>query len=137
MLLRVPPLDVPDEVLAERDGPVLVAVRPEEGAEQVAPLGRGVQAIGVVEDVTRLVTHVHHDLAIGLEGIRGLLDRLKLRIGQIERNAEHRLLVRASPFVGQIADGPKLLEPASIELLVQLPNVAFDRETLQRVTRAR
>ena len=126
MLLRVPPFDVPDKVFAERDRPVLVTIGPEERAKQVAPLGRGVQAIRVVEDVTRLVTHVHHDLAIGLEGVSGLLDRLKLGIGKIKRNAKHRLLVRASPLVCQITNGPKLLEPTSFELLVQLPNVTFD-----------
>ena len=38
MLLRVPALDVPHEMLAERDRAVLVAIGAEEGAEQVAPL---------------------------------------------------------------------------------------------------
>ena len=118
MLLRVPALDVPDEMLAEGNRAVLVAIRAEERAEQVAPLRRRVQAIGVVEDVPGLVPHVHHDLAIGLERIRRLFDRLQLRIGQVERDAEHRLLIRASPLVGQVADRAKLLQTAPIELLV-------------------
>ena len=56
--------------------------------------------------------------------------RPQLRVGEIERNAEHRLLIGAAPLVGQVADRPELLQPAPLELLVELPDVAFDRGSL-------
>ena len=84
--------------------------------------------------MTGLVTHVHHDLAIGLERMCRLLDRPQLRIGEIERDAEHGLLVRASPLVREIANRAKLPEPAPIEFFVQLPNVTFYRGTFNPQT---
>jgi len=77
--------------------------------------------------MTGFVPHVHHDLPLVFERVGRFFDRLQLRIGQVERDAEHRLLVRASPLVGQIADRTKALQAAPIELLVQLPDVSLDR----------
>ena len=127
MLLRVPPFDVPDIVAAERNRLVVFPIGAKERTEQTPPFGRGVEAVGVVEDMAGLMAHVHHDLALVLERIDRLFELSQLWIGEVERNAEHRLLVRASPFVGQVADRTEFLEPAAVELLVQLPDVAFDR----------
>ena len=76
------------------------------------------------------MAHVHHDLALVLERVDRLLERPQLRVGEIERDAEHRLLIRASPLVGQVADRTELLQPAPLELLVELPDVALDRRPL-------
>jgi hypothetical protein len=70
-----------------------------------------------------LMAHVHHDLALILERIDRLFELSQLGIGEVERNAEDRLLVRTSPFVCQVADRTEFLEPASFELLVQLTDV--------------
>src|SRR5687767_3356353 len=77
-----------------------------------------------------LVAHVHHDLPLVLEGVNRLLESPQLRIRQIERYTEHRLLVRAAPFVGQVADRPELPEPTPLQLLVELADVAFNRGPL-------
>jgi hypothetical protein len=74
----------------------------------------------------RLVAHVHHDLALGLEGVHGLFQLSELGIGEVERDAQHRLLVGTPPFVGEITDRSKLLEAALFELLVKLAHIPFD-----------
>jgi hypothetical protein len=127
MFLRVPPLDVPHVLLAERHGTVIVPISAKERTEQPPPLGRRVEAVGVVEDMARLVAHIHHDLAVVLEHVDDFFEPSQLRIGQIERNAEHRLLIRTAPLVGQVTNRAELLESAVLELFVQLPDVALDR----------
>src|SRR5688572_31962978 len=130
MLLRVPPFDVANVVAAERNRPILVAVGTEERTEQPTPFRRGVEAIRVVEDMARLVAHVHHHLAIRLERIDSLFELPELGIGEIKRDAEHGLLIGTAPLVGQVTDGPEFLEPATLELEVQLTDVALDRRAL-------
>ena len=74
-----------------------------------------------------LVPHVHHDLPLALERVDRFFELPQLRICQVERDAEHRLLIGTAPFIGQITDGTKLLQTAPLELFVELANVAFDR----------
>jgi hypothetical protein len=75
----------------------------------------------------RLVAHVHHDLPLALERVHCLFETPQLLVGQVERDPEHRLLVGAPPFVGQVTLRAELAESAALELLVQLPDVAFNR----------
>ena len=75
--------------------------------------------------------HVAHDLARVLEIVDGALQPAEVRIGQVERNAEHGLHVGAAPFVGEIADRPELVEPAPLELVVELPHVRLDGRSLE------
>src|SRR5438132_7687725 len=127
MFLRVTALDVPHEGPAERYRTIFVAVRPEERPEQSAPFRRRVQAVRVVEHMSGLVPHVHHDLPLALERVDRFFELPQLRIRQVERDAEYRLLIGTAPLVGQITDGPKLLQTTPLELFVELANVAFDR----------
>jgi hypothetical protein len=48
------------------------------------------------------------------------------RVGEVKRDAQDRLLVRASPLIGQIAGRAEGMEPATLELTIQLADVAFD-----------
>ena len=127
MFLRVPPFDMPHVLLAERHRPVIVPVRTKKRTEQAAPLRRGVKAIRVVENVPRLVAHIHHDLPFVFETVNRPLELPQLGIGEVEGDAEHRLLIRASPLVGQIADRPELLEAAALQLVVELMHIFFNR----------
>jgi hypothetical protein len=52
---------------------------------------------------------------------------LQLRIGEIERDAEYRLLVRTPPFVREVAHGTELLQTAPGKLVVELAHVPLDR----------
>ena len=131
MLLRVPPLDVAHVVAAERHGPVLVAIRLLEGAENRAPVGARVQAVRVIEDVPRLVAHVAHDFAAVFEVVHRALQLAQVRIRQVERNPQDRLHVRAAPLVGEVAHGPELLQPPSLQLAVELPDVRLDGRSFQ------
>ena len=131
MLLCVPPFHVAHVIAAERNGPVLVAIRTIEGAESGDPVGSRVQAVGVVEDVPRLVPHVAHDLAAVFEVVDRALELSEVGVGQIEGNAEHRLHVGTAPLVGEVADGAELVQAAPLELLVELAHVRLDRRTLE------
>ena len=81
--------------------------------------------------MARLVAHVAHDLAAVFEVVDRALELAEIRIGEIERNAEHRLHVGTAPLVGEIADRTELVEPAPLELLVELPHVWLDRRSLE------
>ncbi len=118
-------------VAAERHGAVLVAIRAIKGPERGHPVGARVEAIRVVEDVARLVPHVAHDLAAVFEVVDRALEPAEVRIGEIERDAEHRLHVRTAPLVGEVADGPELVEAAALELLVELAYVGLDGRPLE------
>jgi hypothetical protein len=131
MLLRVPPFHVAHEIAAEGHGSVFVPVRPIERAEGRNPVGARVQTVRVVEDMPRLVAHVAHDLAAVFEIVDRTLELAEVRIGQIERNAEHRLHVWAAPLVGEVADRAEFVEPAPLELFVQLTDVRLDRRPLE------
>ena len=126
MLLRVPAGDVAHEAARERDRAVVVAVRAAERTEEIAPLRRLVQLVGIVEGVPRLVAEVHQDLALVLEIVHRLLEARELRIGEIERDPDHGLAGRTAPFVGQIAERAKFLQALAFELAVKLLNVPFE-----------
>jgi hypothetical protein len=82
--------------------------------------------VRIVEDVPGLVPEIPHDLARILQVVGRALDLPKLRIGKIEGNAQHRLLIRATPLIGQIAAGTEFLETPSVEFTVQLPDKRLD-----------
>src|SRR5436190_2683419 len=90
-----------------------------------------VEPVRVVERVTRLVAHVHHDLALVLEIVHRALELGELRIGQIEGDADHRLPVGTPPFVGQVADGLELLETLALQLAMELVYEALDRRAFE------
>ena len=50
---------------------------------------------------------------------------------KIERDTEHRLHVGTPPLVGQITDGPELVQAPALELLVELADVRLDRRSLE------
>ena len=116
VLLRVPPLDVPHVVPAEGYRTIVVAVRAEEWSEQPSPLRSRVESICIVEHMAGFVAHVHHDLPLALERVHRLLELPQLRVGQIERDAEHRLLIGTSPLIGQVADPTELFQAAPLDL---------------------
>src|SRR5262249_46968092 len=83
------------------------------------------------ERVPGFVTEIHHDLARVLEIVHRALEPGELRIGEIERNADHRLAVGTAPLVGEIAQRTKALESLALELAVELKHVALDRRAFE------
>jgi hypothetical protein len=131
MLLRVPPGDVPHEAAREGNRLVAVDVGPIERSEQVEPLLRLVELVRVVERVPRFVAEVRQDLALVLEIVQGALERLQLGIGEIERDADDRLAVRAGPLVAQVAGGAEGLQALGRQLAVELLDVLLHHRALE------
>jgi hypothetical protein len=126
MFLCVPTFDVAHVFPAERHGPVVIAIHAVKRSEQMSPRRGAVQPIRVVDRVTGFVTHVHHDRAVALEIVDRLLELRETRIGEIERDADHRLAVGTAPLVGEVADGMELPEPLALELAVELLDEPLD-----------
>src|SRR5262245_102160 len=103
MFLRVPAGDVADVTTREGDRPIVLAVRSSERSEELAPIGRLVELVGVVEGVPRFMTKVHHDLALVFEMIHFLLELGELGVREIKRNGDDRLLGRAAPLAREVA----------------------------------
>jgi hypothetical protein len=134
VLLGVPPVDVPHEALGERDGLVALPVRPAKRPEELPPLRRFIEAIRVVEGVSRLVTEIHHDFPLVFEVVHLLLEAREFRVGEIERDADDRLAGRAAPLVREIAERAELPDPLPLQLPVEsldrpLERRAFELET--------
>ena len=62
-----------------------------------------------------------------------LLDLRELRIGEIERHADHRHALRATPFVAEINRRLEL-QPARVELRVQLRDLRLERAAFDAQT---
>ena len=131
MLLRVPAGDMADVVLRERHEREVVAIGPAEGAEELVPLVAAKELIRVVEGVAGLVTHVHHDLALVLDVVDGVLEVRDARIAEVEGDADDGLLGRTAPFVGEVAARPKAAQPCRVEFPVKLADERRDRRALQ------
>ena len=91
MFLSVPTRDVSHVSPTEGNEAIVFAVSAVERSEESAPLWGHVEAIGIVERVTRLVGQIHHDLAFILEFLHLALEARELGIGQIKWNADHGL----------------------------------------------
>jgi hypothetical protein len=126
MLLGVPAGDVLDVGAAEGLGLVVVTVGAAERPEQLAPLGRRVDPIGVVVGVAGLMAQVHHDLGVGLEIVDLALDRREPGVGEVERDADDRVPGRTAPLICQVEAGI----PSAHALLEKFLPEAFD-ETLE------
>ncbi len=127
MLLRVPALHVAHEAPIEGHRLVAIAVGPIERPELLAPFRGLVEPVRVVEGVARLVPEVHPDLAGVLDVVQLLLEAREIGVGQIERDADDRLLIRASPLVGQVGGRAKSLQSLGLQLAIEIGDVAFDR----------
>src|SRR3954467_9224739 len=77
------------------------------------------------------MAQVHHDLARVLEIVHLFFQPLQFWIGQIERNADHRLFRRASPFVAQVARRAELADAFGLELPVELLHKTLERGALK------
>ena len=131
MLLRVPARDVADELAGEGDRTIVVAVGAVVLAKDRAPLGGGIEDMGIVERMSSLVAQVHHDLALVLQVVHQLLEGGDLRAGQVKGDPDDRLAGRAAPLVGEIADGTEAPEALAVELTVELLDEPLDRRALQ------
>jgi hypothetical protein len=120
---------VADVFSRERNGPIVVAIRAPKWAKDLAPFGAAIKQVSVVEGVSGLVAQEHHDLARLFEVVHGLLERGQLRIGEIERDADHRLTRGASPLVGEVAERAKLLQPLLLDLAIKLLDELLQRRT--------
>src|SRR5687767_7591558 len=119
MLLRVPAEDVSHVGTREWIRRVAVDVGQCIVAEVLREVGTVVQSEGVVDRVPGLVTQVAHRFLVALNRARVLgLDALEPLIGQIERHADQRGAIRASPFIAQIYRWPER-DMACRELVVQ------------------
>ena len=59
------------------------------------------------------------------------LEARELGIGEVERDADHRLAVGTAPLVGQVAGRAELVEALLLELAVELLDEALDRRALE------
>ncbi len=99
--------------------------------EELPPLVRVVEAVGVVEGVPGLVAQVHEDLALRLRVAAQLrLDGVQPRVRQVERQADHRHPGRAAPLIGQVALRPER-DALALQLRVELVDVALQGRALQ------
>jgi hypothetical protein len=131
VLLGVPAVDVAHEALRERHGPVVLPVGPAKRPEELAPLRRLVEAIRVVEGVSRLVTQVHHDLALVFEVVHLLLESRELRVGEVEGDSDHRLTRRAAPLVREVAERAEFPDSLSIQLAVEPLDRPLERRSFE------
>ena len=108
MLLGVGPavlagVDVADELPAQGLRMKHLAVGFRERPEDLDPVRIFPEPIGVADRMARLVTHQHHRHLVVFD-LAGLLlfDPRQSLVGQIERDADDRHAVGATPGVGQI-----------------------------------
>jgi hypothetical protein len=131
MLLRIPPGHVANILPRERYGTVIIAIGAPKRTEEIAPLSRLVELVCVIECVSGLMTHVHHDLASVLQVVHIALELCQVRVGQIERNAYDGLARGTSPFIGEITKRTKLVDALGFQFAIKLLNESFERRTLE------
>ncbi len=131
MLLRIPPGHVANKFARERDGTVVVAIGAPKRAKQIAPLSQLMQLVRVIECVSGLMTHVHHDLARVFQIVHVAFKPRQVRVGQIERNADDRLARRAAPLIGEITKRTELVDALRFQLAIKLLHESFQRRTLE------
>ena len=102
-----------------------------ERGRKAAPLSRLVQLVGVVECVSGLMTHIHHDLARVFQVVHIALKLCQVRVGQIEGNADDGLAGGTSPFIGEIAQGAKFMDALGFQFTIKLLNESFERRALE------
>ena len=73
------------------------------------------------------MAQVHPNFAGVLDVVQLFFETRQLGVGQIERDPDDRLLVRAPPLVGQICRRPKPLESLGLQLAIQVGDVSLDR----------
>ena len=120
-----------NKVPRERNGPIVVAICAAKGTEEIAPLSRLVELVGVIECVSGLMTHVHHDFASVFEVVHIALKLSQIRVGQIKRNTDDGLARGTSPFIGEIAERAELVDALGFEFAIKLLNESFERRTLE------
>src|ERR1039458_6375598 len=59
------------------------------------------------------------------------LEALQLGIGQVKRNSDNGLHVRAAPLIGQIALGAESMQPLAVQLFVELLHQTFEGRAFQ------
>src|SRR6185437_2584122 len=131
MLLCVPAFHVADELARKRHRPIQIAIRSPKRAEHFLPLWSLVERVGVIDRVPCLVTQIHHDLARIFEIVHLFFQSCQFGIGQIKRYSDHRLTGRTSPFVGEIAKRPELLQAFGFQLAVKLLHKALERRAFE------
>ena len=131
MLLRVPTFHVAHELARERNRFVVVAVGTAERSEEVAPFFGLVERVGVVEGVAGFVAHVHHDLPRVFNVVHRRFEALQFRIGEVERDSDDGLHVRAAPLIGEVAPGAEPLESFGFQFLVELLDEALEGRAFQ------
>src|SRR5438132_4774268 len=77
------------------------------------------------------MTEVHHDLALILDVVDGLLQRRELGVGEVEGDADDRLPVGAGPFVAEVAGRVEAAEPLRRKLAVELGDVLLEHRPLE------
>src|ERR1700751_325297 len=131
MLLCIPPRHVPNELPRERDGTVIIAISASKRTEEIAPLRRLVKLVRIVERVSGLMAHVHHDLPGVFQVVHIALKLSQIRVGQIKRNADDRLARRTSPLIGEIALRTEFVDAFGFQFSIKLLNESFQRRTLE------
>ena len=81
--------------------------------------------------MARLMTEVHHDLALILDVVDSLLKRRQLGVGEVEGDADDRLPVGAGPFVAEVAGRVEAAEPLRRQLAVELGDVLLEHRPLE------
>ena len=76
--------------------------------------------------MTGLVTQVHHDLPRIFNVVHLRFEALQFGIGQVERDSDDGLHVRAAPLIGEIALGMEAMQPLGVQLLVELLDKALE-----------
>src|SRR5439155_10335701 len=113
---------------------IVLAVRPSKRSEELAPIGRLVELVGVVEGVPRFMTKIHHDLALVFEVIHLLLELGELGVRQVEGDRDDRLLRRTAPLAREVTLRLEPLDALVLELAIELPHEAFERRTFDLET---
>ena len=75
--------------------------------------------------------HIHHDLASVFQVVPLALQLRQHRACQVERNADDRLSGGASPFIGEITKGAKLVNALGFEFAIELLHELFNRRPLE------
>src|ERR1700685_1694439 len=131
MLLRVPSGHVANKLPRERYGTVIIAIGAAKRTEEMAPLNRLVWLVPVIECVSGLMTHIHHDPASVFKVVHIALKLCQVRVGQIERNADDGLARGTSPFIGEITKRTELVDALGFQFAIKLLNESFRRRTLE------